>query len=110
MTVQEKMDLYLSKRDWLKTKAGRWALRKAMDDVKDTVTFSIDDAATITVNGRVFYSVGKAAGLALRDTFRYAGRWYVPADRTRSLGSDGHGRQHCTAARDLSRARLLATI
>lgn len=110
MTVQEKMDLYLSKRDWLKTKAGRWALRKAMDDVKDTVTFSIDDAATITVNGRTCYALHKAAGLALRDTFRYAGRWYIPADRTRFLGGDGMGRQRYAAARDLSRARLLATI
>ena len=110
MTTQEKMDLYLGKHDWLKTRAGRWALRKAMGDVRDTVDFTIDTDATMTVNGRVFYAVGKAAGLALRDTFRYAGRWYVPADRARALGSDGHGRPHCIAARDLSRARLLATI
>lgn len=34
MTTQEKMDLYLGKHDWLKTRAGRWALRKAMSDVR----------------------------------------------------------------------------
>lgn len=66
MTTQEKMDLYLGKHDWLKTRAGRWALRKAMGDVRDTVDFTIDTDATMTVDGRVFYAVGKAAGLALR--------------------------------------------
>ena len=76
MTTQEKKDFILSRRNWLRTKTGRWALRKATGDVADTVAFRWDFMTV--VNGRVCYAVCKATGLALRDSFRHAGVWYIP--------------------------------
>ena len=55
MTTQEKKDFILSRRNWLRTKTGRWALRKATGDVADTVAFRWDFMTV--VNGRVCYAV-----------------------------------------------------
>lgn len=99
MTTQEKKDFILSRRNWLRTKTGRWALRKATGDVADTVAFRWDFMTV--VNGRVCYAVCKATGLALRDSFRHAGVWYIPERAVRLTGPD---------AADKTRARLLATI
>lgn len=79
MTTQEKKDFILSRRNWLRTKTGRWALRKA-------------------------------TGLALRDSFRHAGVWYIPERAVRLTGPDAAGATQCVAAADKTRARLLATI
>ena len=108
MTTQEKQDFTLRKRDWLKTKAGRWEFHKAMGRVEDTVAFRWDFMTV--VGGRVCYAVCKATGLALRDSFRHAGVWYIPERAVRLTGPDAAGATQCVAAADKTRARLLATI
>ena len=67
MTTQEKKDFILSRRNWLRTKTGRWALRKATGDVADTVAFRWDFMTV--VNGRVCYAVCKATGLPLKRVY-----------------------------------------
>lgn len=96
----------LAHKHWMHIPAGRWAIATHTGAAPTMRTFVADEM--VVINGAVCMPVAKAAGLALRDAFEYAGTWYIRETDAWFTGTDADGRMIYKGYSDMTRAKLLA--